>query len=388
MSISTVNTLSNTKVSRLFFYGLACSYVILLLLFNVLSHFKGLAIVALLIGLYFFRHSKPVLSQPKYRLVAAVSPVTEIVLLFMLFLQSGTEIEGIALIIFAADIILHYKAWYALPLVYGGYLTYIFIWSADGEIWGNVFDILSFSCLVVPIWATKLLLNQREMSLRLNEALVQEARMREEMAALKERSRIAEEVHDTVGHTLTTAIVALEGAQLLFDKKPEEVYWKILVARQQMKQGLGDIRQVVKALKAEKGIGGSGLGLEEGIKLLIADTSKQTGVQFAFYYEVAAPLISLQEYVMSSAIKESITNALKHGIATRIEISIREREETIHMTVKDNGEGSDPIVYGFGLNTMANRIEAIGGQFSVSSESGKGFVVEIRMPVARGLPNE
>lgn len=67
-----------------------------------------------------------------------------------------------------------------------------------------------------------------------------------EMAALKERTSIAGEVQDTVGHTLTTAIVALEGAQLLFEKRPEEAYRKILIAREQMKQGLGNIRQVVK----------------------------------------------------------------------------------------------------------------------------------------------
>lgn len=109
------------------------------------------------------------------------------------------------------------------------------------------------------------------------------------------------------------------------------------------------------------------LGLKEGISKIISDTAKQTGVRFIFQYEVAVPLISLQEYVMLNAIKESITNALKHGKAGAIEISELEQQDTIHIAVKDDGRGSDSVVYGFGLNMM-ERIVAIGGQFNVESE--------------------
>jgi signal transduction histidine kinase len=383
MSVSTVHTLSNTKVSKIFFYGLACSYVTLLMLYVVLSSFKGVLVIAILIGLYFLRHSKHVLNHSKYHLVAAVSPFVEIVLLFLLFLRSGTEIEGIVFVLFAADILLHYKSWYAFPFAYGGFIAYILLWQAGGEdLWRNVFDILSYSCLVIPIWSTKLLLNQRDMNLRLNEALIQEARTREEMVALKERTRIAEDVHDTVGHTLTTAIVALEGAQLLFDRKPEEALRKILVAREQLKQGLGNIRQVVKTLKAKDGTVGD-LGLKAGIQKIMTDNAKQTGVQFILHYKVTSHPISLQEYVMINLIKESITNALKHGKASAIEISVLEQQDTIHIRVEDNGRGSDSVLYGFGLKSMEERIEAIGGQLNVQSEPMKGFALLVRIPVAR-----
>ncbi|OPH49664.1 hypothetical protein BC351_36735 [Paenibacillus ferrarius] len=384
MSFSTVHTLSNTKVARLFFYGLACAYVVLLLLYFVVSQFKGFIVVMILIGLYLLRHSKRVLNHPEYHPIAAISPIVEIVLLFFLFLRSGTEIESIVFVLFSADLLLQYKSWYAFPFAYGGYLAYIFLWSAGGEnVWWNMFHILSYSFLVIPIWSTKLLLNQRDISLRLNESLIQEARTREEMAALKERTRIAEEVHDTVGHTLTTAIVALEGAQLLFDRQPEESLRKIRIAREQLKQGLGNIRQVVKTLKAKDGTVGD-LGLKEGIQKILNDTEKQTGVQFIFHYEALTPLISLQEYVMINFIKESITNALKHGQASAIEISVFEQQDTIHIRVKDNGSGSDSFLYGFGLKSMEERIEAIGGQLHVQSEPMKGFVLHVQMPVAKG----
>jgi len=386
MQISTVHTLSDTKLSKVFFYGLSCAYVVLLLLYVVLSQSKGVgsAGVAVLIAFYFVRHWERVLNHRKYHLIAVVSPLAEIVILFVLFLQSGTGIETIVFVLFAADLILHYKPWYAFPFAYGGFVTYLVLWPEDGsDLWQHAFDLLSYSCLIIPIWSTKLLLNQREMNLRLNEALLQEAKTREEMAALKERTRIAEEVHDTVGHTLTTAIVALEGAGLLFDQRPEDARHKIRVAREQLKQGLGNIRQVVKTLKAADGMAG-GLGLEQGIRTLMADTEKQTGVRFQLRYEAASALISLQEYVMVNAVKESITNALKHGRASAIEIDVAERQETIHMKIKDDGEGSDSIVYGFGLQSMEEKVEAVGGRLSVQSEPKKGFELHIRMPVAKG----
>ncbi len=383
MTKSAVHTLSNTKMSRVLYYGLAAAYVMLLLLYMVLSSFQNWPAAAVLIGLYFFRHTGYVLRRSKLHFIAVVSPMAEIILLFMLFLRSGTEIESIVFVLFAADLLLHYKAWYAFPFAYGGFVAYLFLWPEDENgVWRNVFYLLSYSCLVIPIWGAKLLLNQREMSLRLNEALVQEANMREELAVFKERARIAEDVHDTVGHTLTTAIVALEGAGLLFDTKPEEARRKIRVAREQLKQGLGNIRQVARALKSEDG--SEERGLAEKIAKVAKDASKQTGVQFALDFKVTAPLISLQEYVIINSIKESITNALKHGRADRMDIQITEREDMIVMTVKDNGSGSDSIVYGFGLTSMEERIQAIGGRMSARSAPMEGFVLHIQMPIARG----
>ncbi|WP_141504723.1 hypothetical protein [Paenibacillus luteus] len=64
------------------------------------------------------------------------------------------------------------------------------------------------------------------------------------------------------------------------------------------------------------------------------DTAQQTGVQFMLFFEMNTPLISLQEYVMINSIKESITNALKHGKASRVEIAITEQQDTIHMDGK------------------------------------------------------
>ncbi len=383
MPVSAVQTLSNQKLSRIFFYGLTAAYVSLLLLYLVLSHYRGLVIAAGLIGLYFLRHSGYILKRPRHHLIAACSPIIEIVLLFFLFLRSGTEIESIVFVIFAADILLNYKSWYALPFAYAGFVAYLFAWPENGrDVWQHAFYLLSYTCLVLPIWSTKLLLNGRDATLRLNEALIQEAKTKEELAVFKERARIAEEVHDTVGHTLTTAIVALEGAGLLMDARPEEARRKITVAREQLKEGLGNIRQVARALKGNGG--NEGRGFKEHIAKMLRDTAEQTGVQFSLQLVLSSPLLSLQEYVLINSIKEAITNALKHGSADAIEVTIEERQEAIFASVKDNGRGTDEVVYGFGLHAMEERITAIGGRMSVQSGQMEGFVLHIQMPVARG----
>lgn len=383
MNISAVHTLSNTKASKVFFYGLASAYGILLILYVVLSQYRYWTVVALLIGLYLLRHSGFVLNKPRLHAVASVSPFVEIVLLFLIFARGGTEIESIVFVLFVADLLLHYKSWYALPFAFAGFVAYLLVWPTDeNDVWQNAIYLLSYTCLVLPIWSTKLLLNQRDINARLNEALIQEARMREELAVFKERTRIAEEVHDTVGHSLTTAIVGLEVAGLLFETKPEEAKAKIRVAREQLKQGLGDIRQVARTLKAQDGH--AAMGLKEGIHKIMNETAEQTGVRFVSRFEVVMPLIPLQEYVLINAIKESITNALKHGKATNIEIDMTEQEDTILLTVKDNGSGSHGIVYGFGLKSMEERIRAIGGQMNARSELGGGFELYVQMPVAKG----
>ncbi|MBH5316216.1 sensor histidine kinase [Paenibacillus sp. GSMTC-2017] len=385
ITITTVQTISNIKVAKLIFYGLATAYIMLLIVYIGLSQFKGILFVPIIIGLYYLRHTKLVLHDPKHQLFAALFPIVEIILLFLYFLQSDTGIENIVFVIIIADILLHYKPWFAFPIAYGGYITYNLLWPAGGEgLWRNVFEILSYSCVIILIWSTKQLLNQRDMNYLLNEAMIREAGMREEMAVLRERTMIAEEVHDTVGHTLTTAIVALEGAQLLFEKSPEEALRKIFVAREQMKQGLGNIRQVVKTLKAKEG-NTSGLNLKDGIYKIISDTTKQTDTQIDFYYNVTTPFISLQEYVIINAIKESITNALKHGKARSIEITVLEQQETIHLKIRDDGCGNDFLEFGFGLKTMEERVEAIGGRLTVQSDLMKGFLLHMQMPVARGL---
>ncbi len=384
MSISVVQTLSNRKLAKFFIYGLACAYAALIMLQVLLTSYRGIAIAIILTGLYLARHSTKVLHHPRYHPIAALSPFVEIVLLFLLFMRSGTEIESIVFVLFAADLLLHYKSWYALPFAYGGFIVYTYLWPVAGvNPWQHAFNFLSYTCLVIPIWSTKLLLNQREINLRLQAALVQEAHTREQLAALQERARIAEEVHDTVGHALTTAIVALEGAQLLIDKKPEESLRKIRVAREQLKHGLGNIRQVVRTLKAEEG-SAVGLGLEGAIRKIMSDTEKQTGVQLHLRYEVAAQPISLHEYVIINMVKESITNALKHGQASEIDISVQEQQDSIAITVQDNGMGIEDIAYGFGLRTMEDRIRAIGGQLNVRSEPLTGFALHVRMPVAKG----
>ncbi|MFD0589302.1 sensor histidine kinase [Paenibacillus sp. GCM10027627] len=380
--MSTVETLNNSKIFSIFYHVLAIFYFSLILTYFVSSQFRGLEMVIMVIGLYLLRHSKLFSTHPKHHLLAGILPLIEFIFLILLFLPSKSGVEMFVIDLFIINLLLNYRPWYAFSFAYGGYLIINLLYPNGQTLLQSVFTFLNYSCVMISVWSVKQLLNQKEMGQRLNKALVQEAKMKEEVAALRERNRIAEEVHDTVGHTLTTAIVALEGAELLFAQNPEAACQKMKGAREQMKQGLGDIRYVVKELKA-KDRSLSTLSLKERLHNMLTDTTRQTSVHFIFNYEVTSPLLSLQEYVIINAIKESITNAIKHGHPNTIRVTVMEQQDIIQLTVSDNGRGSEAVTFGFGLTTMEQRITAIGGQLQIQSEPMNGFTLHIEMPLAR-----
>ncbi|THF76255.1 sensor histidine kinase [Cohnella fermenti] len=384
MSLPWIQPLSHPRLRNLAVFGLTSAYAALLLLYLFLDRFKGVAAAALLIALFLLRQLALAGDSKPLRLLSLLSPPIETVLLFVLFWQSDTTLENIVFLLFVADLILHYRSRYALPLAYGGYVAYMTHWPAPGEGYvGDAVDLLGYSLLVLGLWGTKLLLNQRDTILRLNEALREESRAKEETAALRERYRIAEEVHDTIGHTLTVAIVALEGAQLLVGSRPDEARGKIATARDQLKAGLHDVRHVVKAMKAERGASPDA-GLEATVRRMMAEVARQTGISWRLRMENGLKLLSLQEYVLAGAVKESVTNAIKHGGAKTIEVAVEAAEDTVLLTVKDDGSGADAVEYGFGLASMRDRVQAVGGQLCAAGGLSGGFEVRVRLPRARG----
>ncbi len=231
------------------------------------------------------------------------------------------------------------------------------------------------------MWAMKVLLIQRDTILRLNKKILEQSTAIKEVAKLKERNRIAEEVHDTVGHTLTTAIVALEGAHLIFRVDPEESHRKILIAKEQLKHGLGDIRGVVKALKETDEFQSSG-DFFERINGIIRNVEEQTSIHIALDYEMTIELLSVQEHVIINAIKEGITNAIKHGKATKIKMILETVDHVICVEILDNGTSTKAVEFGFGLSTMKSRVEAIGGTLEYK-KLGTGFKLVIMSPVMK-----
>ena len=89
-----------------------------------------------------------------------------------------------------------------------------------------------------------------------------------------------------------------------------------------------------------------------------------------------------EEEVVYRVVQESITNAIRHGKATEIRVSISRMEEELHILITDNGIGCSNVIPGFGLHHMNERLEMLGGRLDYTGESG--FTVHAVIPVRRG----
>lgn len=208
-----------------------------------------------------------------------------------------------------------------------------------------------------------------------NRLLKEQSLKLEEMAALRERSRITGEIHDTVGHTLTSAAIAIEAGEMLLALDPEAAREKLVMAREQVRQGLLDIRQAVKTIRA-----GAEKEFAPAIHELAEDIKRRTGLEITAIIEVHTKLLSIQQNVLLSALKECATNSLRHGRATRADLLIQEYKGAVTMTFTDNGSGAREFEYGFGLGNMSSQAFSIGGTLTASGEAGEGFTVSITIP--------
>ncbi|MCM3766057.1 histidine kinase [Neobacillus niacini] len=202
----------------------------------------------------------------------------------------------------------------------------------------------------------------------------------EELTLLEERRRLSKDMHDTVGHVFTAIITSLDALPYIRDTEEAQKYIQELsnLAR----KGLADLRHTIHTLPlAEKG-----LTFLESCTELVDDFIKHTGTQVEI--DTDGQERALGDLVKSSLIRclqESLTNAIRHGRASQINVSIKFLEEAIQIVIKDNGIGDDEIKYGFGLRSMSDRVLTVGGTFSVQSSQKLGTTVTCTVPVPKQL---
>ncbi len=198
----------------------------------------------------------------------------------------------------------------------------------------------------------------------------------ERMSVMAERNRITGEIHDNVGHTLTSAVIAIEAGEKLINKDIETALEKFSMAKDQVKLGLRDIRSSVRAIHT---------GVEKAfipaMESIIDEINQNTGLHISHIIKLTTDLLPIQQNVLLRAVKECTTNSLKHGSSTEADLLLQEYKGRIWMTFSDNGKGSANVVYGFGLHNMTKRVESIGGTMTVDSTKGEGFTVSISIPV-------
>lgn len=198
----------------------------------------------------------------------------------------------------------------------------------------------------------------------------------EKMGALAERGRITAEIHDTVGHTLTSAVISIEAAERQIGQNNGAAAQKMALAKEQVKRGLEDIRSSVRTIRS-----GDEGAFEQALERLLAEIRQTSGITVSSIVELKSDLLSVQRGILLLAIKECATNAMKHGRCTEMDILVQEYKGDVRLTFSDNGGGTDQITPGSGLSIMKERVHSIGGTFAVESAAGEGFTVDITIPI-------
>ncbi len=184
-----------------------------------------------------------------------------------------------------------------------------------------------------------------------------------DLAVVDERNRIAAEMHDTVGHTLTAAVLSLEAG------KSEQ-------GIEQVRRGLSELRASVKVVRA-----GSETDFVAVLEQLLQEIRSDTGLDSHLVVESGINLPPLQAGVLLSAVKECTTNAIRHGHATHVDILIGAYNGHLRLAFTDNGSGTDDIKPGSGLSIMRERVQSVGGTLEIESAPGEGFTISLIIPV-------
>ncbi|MDE6868167.1 MAG: sensor histidine kinase [Clostridia bacterium] len=224
--------------------------------------------------------------------------------------------------------------------------------------------------------------NNVKLSVALKEADESKARLEaayekiSQTAVYEERNRIAKDIHDNAGHSMTTVIMQTEAAKLLIDNNPEEAKNRIISANIQAKNALEQMRESVHLLAGRA----HAKTLRAEFEEIIAQTIDGTELK------IRCDLEDLQadeeeHRFLCNTLKECLANGIRHGKATTFYIELKNVLSCISLLISDNGCGvQGEINEGFGLKGIREKTEKLGGRCYFSSEDGEGFEVTITLP--------
>lgn len=206
----------------------------------------------------------------------------------------------------------------------------------------------------------------------------------ESEAALHERNRIAREIHDSLGHSLTAQTILLENVMLFWEQDTERAKSYLLQAKESCYQALKDVSRAVAALRDSSQIEKP---LAAAIPELLNKVCQSTPITHDCEINLTTPLSDELSLAAYRIVQEALTNIVKHSQATKLSIQIASRPESLHVKVLDNGKGFDPSknTTGFGLRGMKERAMALGGTFQVWSASGSGCHIDVVLPLPKLL---
>lgn len=192
----------------------------------------------------------------------------------------------------------------------------------------------------------------------------------EHLAQVAERERIARDLHDLLGHTLTVIAMKSELANRILPVDPARAAQEMREVEQTARQALAEVREAVTGYRSE------GLATEVG---RARKTLASSGVQMTTDLMPMA-LTASHANVLSLALREAVTNIVRHARASACSLRLMRDESGLRMVVVDNGVGSEGAE-GNGLCGMRERVEALGGSMQRSMQPNGGTSLSVCLPL-------
>ncbi|MDN9012587.1 sensor histidine kinase [Brevibacillus laterosporus] len=199
-----------------------------------------------------------------------------------------------------------------------------------------------------------------------------------QVAVLEERNRIARDIHDSLGHSLTSLIVQLHALTYMLKSGPNDAQMAVNNMLDVAKQSLEDIRGSVHTLAVDKRT----FGLTP-LQALLSQTEKNTDLSCTFVTnEEEIDLTNEVTIVFYRILQEAITNTLRHSNATAMWVEIRKLADSIVLAIHDNGQNrsQEGVKPGFGLSGMRERITNLNGTLKYQMREPFGFEITATIP--------
>lgn len=230
---------------------------------------------------------------------------------------------------------------------------------------------------------------------KLNQELIIKNYLADKNARLEERENISRNIHNSVGHSITAAIMTLDAADMLFEASPQRAREKMNAANERIRTSLSSIRHAVRVLDSENRL----VSTSDFISQLSAvsdsfvmDTAMQVNSDFSDIQTDTAIPHEHAEF-LTGALQELLSNGVRHGNADRFTVIITADSGHIKLSVSDNGKSdfssansSQRIQNGFGLKKLISYAKRCGGSADFSNKNG--FRSEISLPLMKEDENE
>ncbi|MBE9141399.1 sensor histidine kinase [Nodosilinea sp. LEGE 07088] len=222
---------------------------------------------------------------------------------------------------------------------------------------------------------------RREELRQANQKLRESAAQIEKLAMNQERTRIAREIHDSLGHALTGLNIQLEGALKLWDANPEQARAFVTQAKEMGSTALQETRQAVATLRQPP-------LWQQDLATAIAPLTQRLQQVTGVVPDMVVDCPHLPESLKLTVyriVQEALTNVCKYAQATQVSIAIQPLPDAsrLTITIQDNGVGFNPQdnTTGFGLRGIQERAKAEGGQVQLTSAPGQGCILTVWLPL-------